>query len=151
MENNTNNQNNTTPNNNDIIKRIEALENNYNNLNNEISMLEKNRLEVNESLKSFDKNLEKINSNMESIMSKLENPPLQTTNASANFSKGKTSISIEMHNPFRKLAVGILSGIYTVVDKTIETTSTMRENLEDIAAEAQYNNKKRRMNSAEQS
>ncbi|MBC2579766.1 hypothetical protein HGI79_05480 [Clostridium sp. DJ247] len=50
-----------------------------------------------------------------------------------------------LFNPLRKLAVGTVSSVLTITDKTIKTAGGFKEGVEDIIAEAQYQRTKKRM------
>lgn len=138
MEQNTNNT--------DLEKRLKTLESKFSDLRTEISNLEKNRLEVNNSLKSMENNFSELNKNVESVLSKINDLPKESLNSDEDKKECKAKAFFKKRpRPFRRLAINLLSGIYYITDKTVETTSGIRENFEDIIAEAQYEQQKRRM------
>lgn len=64
-----------------------------------------------------------------------------------NYSENRKSVGSIIIKPLRKLAVGTVGVFYSIADKTLERVSSIKEDFEDIAAEAQYQNKKCRMKS----
>ena len=91
--------------------------------------------------------LKQVHKSIEEILQKLNNL------SEGNCEKGTEindknnivhSIKNSLTNSLKNIAVGTLSVFYAVADKTIEKTSCIKEGYQDIAAEAQYENKKRR-------
>lgn len=128
-----------------IQEELNDLKNKYSNLLKEMQVLENNKDNINslkQDIKSIHDGFEQINKNVEQLNDKL--------NTISQESQMNNQMKKMMRNPLRRLMVGTVSSVMFVVDKAVETTSGIRENLEDIVAEAQYENKKKRMNIKEE-
>lgn len=136
-----------------MLKELHELNERYNHLNDEIETLKSNKNDINNSINSMNDSLLQVSRNVESIVSRIDT--LAQTSANASISKninGKNvdiSMKVMVGMPLRKLAVGTISSIFTIVDKAVETTACIREELEDIVAEAHYNKQKRQLSSIE--
>lgn len=142
MENN-NDKINTTESDVTIENRLKSLQEKYDNLSKEV-----------QSLKTICSSFEDINKNIADIRERLDRLALGSdTDTRTNFNRIRMNSSLKnlIGNPLRRLAVGTLSGMYTVADKTLESVYSIKENAEDIFAEAQYESKKKRMHTAEES
>lgn len=129
---------------------LRSLEEKYENLNREIKSLEGIKVNMEESIKTMHSDFENINKNIGSILEKLDNTNFNSEDGRRDHSRRSHSLKSLIGSPLRKLAVGTLTGIYTVADKAIEGVYDIKENTEDIFAEAQYKSKKRKVNAAEQ-
>ncbi|WP_010234187.1 hypothetical protein [Clostridium arbusti] len=142
MENN-NDKINTTESDATIENRLKSLQEKYDNLSKEV-----------QSLKTICSSFEDINKNIADIRERLDRLVLGSdTDTRTNFNRIRMNSSLKnlIGNPLRRLAVGTLSGMYTVADKALESVYSIKENAEDIFAEAQYESKKKRMHTAEES
>lgn len=126
---------------------IDQLHSNYDNLSKEVTQLKINTTTIGGDLKQINKSIEiillklnKLSDEYEEIGSELAEEKPITHSMKKIFT-----------NPLRNIAVGALSAVYSIADITIEKASSFRENLEDIVAEAQYSNKKKKMPPVENS
>jgi len=129
-------------------KDIKELQLKYDKLSKEVKELESNKAALGSDMKNIKAEFEGVNKSIEDILQKLNSisDKFSEVGTKAHEEKVRThSIRDYFSNSLKKIAVGTLSAVYSVADKTIETTSSFKESLEDIAAEAQYANKKRRM------
>ena len=135
-------------------KEIQDLNTKYDNLSKEVIQLESNKATLSADLKEIHGEFEQINQSIEEILLKLNKISDEYIEMGSEMDE-ENSISHHMkrffNHPIRKIAVGTLSAIYTVADKTMEKTSNFKESLEDIVAEAQYSNKKKKMATVENS
>lgn len=133
---------------------IDKLQSKYNKLNKEVEQLESNKTSIGSDLNQIHGEFEQINNSMEDILQKLNMLSEQYSHIGSEIDVKNVKIhSIKkfLSNSLKKMAVGTLCTVYAVADKTIEKTSCIRESLEDIAAEAQYANKKKKCPSTENS
>lgn len=132
---------------------IHDLEERYSFLINEVKELEDSKKNLKESMQTVQENFQEINTNISTIMKRLDK--LAEVSSKVNedaedaLNRDRESVSSIISKPFRKLAVGTVSVIYAVTDKAIEGAASIKEGFEDIVAEAQYENKKRRMRTIE--
>lgn len=119
-----------------IYKELMSLKTNYTNLIKEVHDLENGqenihdlRQDINSMLLQFNN----INKNMEDITSKLDDM------SELHMGNKKNTTSL------KSITVSALSSILSIIDTTIEKTSGITEGLEDLFAEAQYENKRRRL------
>ena len=134
-------------NSNNMQQGFEELELKYSNLSKEIEKLESNKTSLGEELKQFHGEFEQINKSVEEILLKLNKLSVDYQGRKNNLGEAPSimnSMKNLLTNPLRKIAVGTLSTVYAVTDRTMEKASSFRESLEDIVAEAQYANKKKK-------
>lgn len=130
---------------------LKSLQDKYDKLSNEIKSMESAKNNMEEDIKTLHKDFENINNNLGNILDKLDN--INNNSSTGNYhntSKRNGLLKTLIGKPLRKLAVGTLSGIYIVADRVVESAYDVKENAEDIFAEAQYKSKKRRMDTAEE-
>lgn len=133
---------------------IEDLIGKYEELNKEVEDLKSNKASIEGELKEFHGEFEKINKSVEQILQKIDKLSGGKIEKEEEADEGKAdvhSMKKMFKNPLRKFAVGTLSVVYAVVDKTVEKTFNIKESFEDIVAEAQYANKKKKMKTVEES
>lgn len=162
MENNNNkienstskiNTTDTAENNKVTEDNLKSLQEKYDNLSKEVQSLENMKNSMEESIKTMHSSFGDINKNIGDILERLDRitvDPDTTRHANVDRSRMNFSLRNLVGRPLRRLAVGTLSGIYTVADKALEGAYNVKENAEDIFAEAQYESKKRRIHTAEQ-
>ena len=129
-------------------KDIQQLSSKYDFLSQEVQQLEKSKASLGEDFKQIHGKFENINKSISEIISKIDKISGEYVfeNEEVPKDKGRSfSMKKIFLNPFRRLAVGTLSAVYAVADKTMEKSSNMKENFEDIVAEAQYAHKKKKM------
>jgi len=139
---------------NKMQEEIQDLRLKYNNLSTELVELESNKTELGTDIKEIHVEFDQINKSVEEILLKLNKLTYENDGMENVINKG-TPITITMKNffarPLRNMAVGTLSAVYAVADKTMEKASGFRESLEDIVVEAQYANKKKKIAPVENS
>lgn len=98
-------------------------------------------------LKQIQGEFEQTNKNIEEILQKLDKLPVESFEKGTEMD-GKDSVTHSIRecftNSLKKIAVATLSAFYAVADITIEKTSDIKEGFQDITAEAQYENKRRK-------
>ncbi|MCX7904084.1 MAG: hypothetical protein N2486_06190 [Caloramator sp.] len=132
-----------------ISKEINDLHAKYDMLSKEVEKLNKNDEALKESISHINSNFEKLNNNLEAILSKIETIP-HINVEEIKQPKEKVSVGRRVGRSLRRLVVGTVGVILDVKDKTTEGIANIREGFEDIIAEAQYNNRKKRMVAAEE-
>ncbi len=124
-----------------VPKDIDQLHSKYDNLSEKVKQLELNTTTIGADLKQINTNIDEILLKLNKLSDKYE----EIEQEKAEENPIARSMKKIFTNPLRKIAVGTLSAVYAVADKTIEETSNFRESLEDIVAEAQYLNKKKKI------
>ena len=116
-----------------LFKDIKCLEDNKNNMKN----IAENSYEV---VQNVSKNIENVTNELNNLKKEYED-----TTSSNMLNKDKMNFSIKnmFVNPLRKIAVGTIQSAFLIADKTVERMSNAKEGIEDIVAEAQYQNKKK--------
>ena len=140
---------------NDTVNKdnLKSLQEKYDKLSKEVKSLEDLRDGMKNSINTMHSSFDNINRNIEDILERLDRITVDsgtTRRTNDNMYRMNFSLRNLVGRPLRRLAVGTLSGIYIVADKAIEGAYSVKENAEDIFAEAQYESKKRRMHTAEQ-
>lgn len=133
---------------------INELQSKFDNLSKEVNYLEKSKTDLGSDLQKIHEEFEQINKNIEEILEKINKLSGEYCEIGTEMDEKKTkthSMKNFFTNSFRKIAVGTLTTVYAVADKTMEKTSGFKESFEDVAAEAQYNHKKKRSPAAETS
>jgi hypothetical protein len=112
-------------------------------------------LNVKEDVKNLHLQIQQMNKKLEALMSSIDN-----SNAKINMDttkiepeampKVKFSFKKAMTSPLRKLTINTLSAMFAMADRSTEAAFNLRENFEDIAAEAKYKSKKRNIALTEQ-
>ena len=122
-----------------LLKDVKCLEDNKNNM----KVIVENSYEV---VQSVSKNVENVMNELNNLKKDYENT---ISNNMVNDDKIKFSMRSMVMNPLRKIAVGTMQTAFVVVDKTVEGMSNVKEGFEDIVAEAQYQNKKKHIETPE--
>lgn len=135
-------------------QELDSLQEKYSKMSEQIQDLQNDKFDLNNNMKTMNDSFQQVSKNVEDILFKLDN--LQgidknlfdddIVDRKMNISMKKTFL-----NPLRKLAVGTISSVLSVADKTTEVTCGFKEGLEDIVAEAQYQRKKRQMAAMDES
>lgn len=130
---------------------IEELNTKYCKLNEDIEQLKTCNTSQGSDLKKIQGEFEQTNKNIEEILQKLNELPDERFRKETKMDANNLTHSIKscFTNSLKKVAIGTLSAFYAVADVTIEKTSNIKEGFQDIAAEAQYENKKRKCQPAE--
>lgn len=139
-----------------IQEQFDEYKTKFDQLGSEIQILKSSKSNFEENIKMINGNLQEVSKNVENIINRID----ELSNKSdvffeksiadkiINFSIKKI---VKLKFPLRKIAVRTISSIFTIVDKTMEATSTVREGFEDIVAEAHCEMQKKRMPSVEES
>jgi chromosome segregation ATPase len=131
-----------------LEERLNALEEKFNKMNTEVDGLKNERSELKENIKSMQDSFQTVNKNVETILSRLED---MTSRQNGSMMNGMTPGMMKMmRRPMRKLFVGTVSSVMTVTSVLTEAVSHMKEGMEDIMAEAQYEQKKKHMSMAKE-
>ncbi|PAB60378.1 hypothetical protein [Anaeromicrobium sediminis] len=122
-----------------IYEELKTLKDQYTSLVKEVQALDNNEKSINSLRQSIDSlfhEFNEVNKNMEDITNIL-NEMSETNNLNTENNNRPLDI--------RGMTVKTLSSILSVVDNTMEKTSGFGEGLEDLIAEAQYENKRKRL------
>jgi len=137
-----------------IQEQLDEYKTKFDQLGSEIQILKSSKSNFEENIKMINGNLQEVSKNVENIINRID----ELSNKSDVFFEKSIadkiinfSIKKIVKFPLRKIAVGTISSIFTIVDKTMEATSTVREGFEDIVAEAHCEMQKKRMPSVEES
>ena len=137
-----------------IQEQLDEYKTKFDQLGSEIQILKSSKSNFEENIKMINGNLQEVSKNVENIINRID----ELSNKSDVFFEKSIadkiinfSIKKIVKFPLRKIAVGTISSIFTIVDKTMEATSTVREGFEDIVAEAHCEMQKKRMLSVEES
>lgn len=133
---------------------LEMLQSKYDNMKKEVDDLESNKLSLNDSVKDIKDGFDLINKNVEVLMKKLDviGKRVDESDEEANKENRRDySFNNMVLSPLRKVAIGTIRVAITMGDKANEGVCNMREGIEDVVAEAQYLNKKQRIESTDQS
>lgn len=138
----------------DILQQeINELKQKYDVLINDVKCLEDNKNNMKDIVKSSYEVVQNLSKNMENIMNELNNLKKDYENTTTNnFVKDdKMNFSLRgiFTDPLRKIAVGTIQSAFLMADKTVESISNVKEGFEDIVAEAQYQNKKKHLETTE--
>ena len=131
---------------------IEELNLKYGNLNKDVEQLKACNTSQNSDLKQIQGEFEQTNKNIGEILQKLNKLPDESFEKETEMDDKNCmtqSIKDGFTNSLKKIAIGTLSAVYAIADIAIEKTSDIKEEFQDIAAEAQYENKKRKCQPAE--
>ena len=125
---------------------LKDMQTKYTGLVNDMKGLKAGQAGMQENITVLNGHYEKISGNMEMIMCKLDSISEDAQkNMMGKMMRQKQGVMSRMiKNPLRKLAVGTIGTLMSMGDYAAEKASNAKEGLEDIVAEANYNNKKRR-------
>lgn len=118
---------------NELKKQYESLIQRFDNLEKDNTQKENNFSDVNNTLKEL---MGKIDSIIEE----------KETNKMFNTKRSDFSLMNMITTPMRKATIGTMRAVLSMTDFASEKVAHAREGLEDIVAEAQYENQKRRSN-----
>jgi len=121
-------------------QEIEELKQKYETLFNEVRSLKDNKRDMEELVQSVNKNVENVMNELNDLKNDYD---INTSQNIGNDDKIKYSMKEMLVVPLRKIAVGTMQSAFLMMDKTVEGVSNAKEGLEDIIAEAQYQNKKK--------
>ena len=131
---------------------LEELQCKYDNIKKEVDDLESNKESLNESVNKMHNSFELINKNVEELMTKLDAMGMRVDESKEETNKRDRfdfSLNNMIVNPLRKVAVGTIRAAIMVGEKANEEVANIREGMEDVVAEAQYLNKKQRVESVD--
>ncbi|WP_297428277.1 hypothetical protein [Clostridium sp.] len=129
-----------------LNQEFNELKEKYNSLIQKVDNLEMENSHRENSVKQMENNFEVINNNIKELMEKIDSiiEDKETSKMFSSVRRSNSSIMNMITMPMRKATVNTMRAIFSVADFASEKVATARENLEDIVAEAQYENKKRR-------
>ncbi|MBC2581314.1 hypothetical protein [Clostridium sp. DJ247] len=130
-----------------IKLELDDLQQKYTNLSAQIQDLQNDKSDLKNSMKTMNDNFQQVSKNVENILAKLDNINGSDKDLDNDIIDKKIDFSVKkiIFNPLRKLAVGTIGSVFSVVDKTTELTCGFKEGFEDIVAEAQYQRKRKQM------
>jgi len=133
---------------------IDTLEERYSSLSKGIKSLESSKNLIKDSMKSVQDKFKETNKNIKDILERLDklNTDVEKNMEEKPQDNEKHGMFFQnvFRNPIRKLAIGTMSAVYVIADKTVEGTSGIKESLDDIVTEAKCKNEKRRMSRYDQ-
>lgn len=148
--NNNNGKNSPQPSEENTIKDTSKLpKENISSLTNKVKTMEDNNAEIRKNIDELYLSINQMSMNMEKMMNKFDSIAIEQLMKKEQPETQQHQKNI-VARPLRTIMIGVLSGVYAITDKTTEVFSGVRENFEDVVAEAQYNNKKRRMNKTQE-
>ncbi|PAB60383.1 hypothetical protein [Anaeromicrobium sediminis] len=124
-----------------IQEELNEIKVQYSSLSKEINAIQNNEKAINDlkqRVETINKGLEQLNKNIQEISGKLNRMP----NMHKTIMRKKGMI----RRAFRRGAIKTVEAFFCVADATAEKACCIKEGVEDIVAEAQYENQKRRMN-----
>lgn len=133
-------------NSNELTQEINELRGKYESLIQKLDNIEKESTQRENNIKQMESNFEVINNNLKELMNKIDSmvEDRETGKMFSNFRKENSSFMDMITKPMRKATVSTMSTIFSITDYASEKMAYARENLEDIVAEAQYENRKRK-------
>lgn len=136
-----------------IQLELDDLQKKYSNLSMQIQDLQNDKSDLKNSMKTMNDSFQQVSKNVEDILAKLNNIDRSDKKLHDDMTDEKTDFSVKkiIFNPLRKLAVGTIGSVFSVVDKTTELTYGFKEGFEDIVAEAQYQRKRKQMAAMDES
>jgi predicted nuclease with TOPRIM domain len=132
----------------EISQEINELKGKYDSLIQKLDSIEKENTQKENNIKQMENNFTVINNNLKELMAKIDSIiEEKETNQMFDSSKRRDfSLMNMVTKPMRKATVGTMRALFTMTDYASEKVAHAREGLEDIVAEAQYENQKRRSN-----
>jgi predicted nuclease with TOPRIM domain len=133
-------------NNEQLNQEVNELKGKYESLMQKLDNIEKENTNRENNIKQIENNFEVINNNIRELMNKIDSivEDKETNKMFSSFRKGDSSFTNMIKMPMRKVTVNTMRTIFSMADYASEKLAFAREGLEDIVAEAQYENKKRR-------
>ena len=122
----------------EIYQEINELKKQYESLIQRFDNLEKENTQK-------DNNFASVNNSLKELMGKIDSI-IEEKETTKMFNVGKRDFSFMniITTPMRKATVGTMRAVLSMTDFASEKVAHAREGLEDIVAEAQYENQKRR-------
>jgi len=138
---------------NNLQQEINDLRQKYDTLLKDIKCLEDNKNSMKNIVENSYQVVQNVSKNVDNLMNELNNFKKDYENATSNNmvndNKMKFSMKGMFISPLRKIAVGTMQSAFLMMDRTVESMSNAKEEFEDIVAEAQYQNKKKHMETNE--
>jgi predicted nuclease with TOPRIM domain len=135
----------------EMQEKILALEAKYSQLLQSVTKLEKEQSSLAQNINTMYASFDNMNRNVENIMEKVNklcaNQEMSMMGRMFDKHRG-VSLTRMVGSGARKVAVGAVTTALMVSDAVTETVAGVKEGFEDIVAEAQYMNQKRRMEQA---
>ncbi|MBV7275494.1 hypothetical protein I6U48_21560 [Clostridium sp. PL3] len=138
---------------NKMQQELKELQEKYSQMTTQIQELQNNKSDLKNSIKTMNDSFEQVSKNVEHILAKLDN--ISGTNKDlddedlldedAPDKKIGFLVKKILFTPLRKLTVGTIASVLSIVDGTSKLTCEVKEGFEDIVAEAQYQRKRKQM------
>jgi len=136
-----------------LQQEINELRQKYETLLKDVKCLEESKNNIKDIVENSYEVVQNVSKNVENVMDELNNLKKEYENTGTNNMKNEEKMNFSMKkmfiNPLRKIAVGTMQSAFLMMDKTMEGMSNAKEGFEDIVAEAQYQNKKKHIDSAD--
>jgi hypothetical protein len=129
-----------------INQEVSELKQKYDSLIQKVAAIEKQNTHRGHSIKQTENNFEVINNNLRELVKKIDLmvEDKETNKMSNKIRKNNFSLMNMIKTPIKRIAISTMRTLFTMADYASEKASSTRESLEDIAAEAQYESKKKR-------
>jgi predicted nuclease with TOPRIM domain len=129
-----------------LNKEVNELKGKYESLMEKLVNIEKESANKENNIKQMENNFEVINNNIKELMNKIDSmvEDREASKMFNNFRMNNSSFMNMIRMPMRKATISTMRTIFSLADYASEKMAYAREGLEDIVAEAQYENKKRR-------
>jgi len=132
-----------------LQQEINDLKQKYDTLLKDVKCLEDSKNNMKVTVENSYEVVQNVSKNVENVMNELNNLKKEYENSTSNNMVNEHKMNFSMKNmftnPLRKIAVGTIQSAFLMIDKTMEGMSNAKEGFEDIVAEAQYQNKKKHM------
>lgn len=136
-----------------LQQEINELRQKYDTLLKDVKCLEDNKNNMKSIVENSYEVVQNVSKNVENVMNELNDLKKEYENTTSNNTINEENMNYSMKkmfiNPLRKIAVGTMQSAFLMMDKTMEGMSNAKEGFEDIVAEAQYQNKKKHMESTD--
>lgn len=133
-------------------EELDALEQKYNEISTQIQELQNDKSDLKNSIKTMNDSFQQVSKNVENILAKLDNIGVASKDSDNDMYDREINFSAKkiILNPLRKLTIGAIGSVLAVIDKTSELTCGVKESFEDIVAEAQYQRKRKQMDTVDE-
>lgn len=136
-----------------LQQEINELKQKYDTLLKDVKCLEDSKNSMKDIVENSYEVVQNVRKNVENVMDELNNLKKEYENIGSSNMKNEENMNFSMKkmfiNPLRKIAVGTIQSAFLMMDKTMEGMSNAKEGFEDIVAEAQYQNKKKHIESTD--
>ena len=129
-----------------INQEISELKQKYESLIQKVDSIEKENTHREHSIKQAENNFEVINNNIRELVKKIDFmvEDKKTNKMSNKIRKSNFSLMNMIKTPMKRITISTMRTFLTMANYASEKAAYARESLEDIAAEAKYESKKKR-------